>query len=960
MKAPKKLLRREAGIALLTTILLMLLMSSLLIGFVLLITEGQKMSGMNNDYSRAFYASEAGMEKITADLGTLFNKNYSPTAAQLAAIASQPPILNGIVYTQFDGTSGYQLQYPGSPGAPVATVTQIKSGTSPYQGMTALATPYTLTVTARTQQGTEVKLQRTTQTVGIPMFQFGVFCDLDCSFFPGPVFNFGGRTHSNGNLFLAAGSGLNLPDKVTVVSNIVRTNLSNGYPTTTGSYGGAVNVTTGSGGMRPLAYSEGSLTGTLGSPANPAWPALSQGTYQSNIITGATPLNLGIVTLGTGTKPIDIIRRPIPADAPVVTQQRYFAQASIKILLSDNPADIMNMPCIDNTTQPFELGKLSQTWAALQASPDPQITYLRGKLGANLVPLASAGGLAIYTPSSEVAPAGDGYWVAPGIATTAGFLKIEIQLGPSMALSPCGTFQDVTLEVLGLGYVGKNINPTGPVPLLASPILPGLPVAQQAPDAGICPEPFPNALIRLQRIRDNPGPGNTGCGFAGGNILNRAGTDFWPNSLFDTREGAIRDVSPAGTIGAAPAINYKDMVTPGGVMHYVELDAGNIAKWLAGTIPGSGPGSRDPLTAPNDFTVYFSDRRGNWVNGALLPGPWPPLSFTQNETGEYGFADFINSTVASGCPDKGVQPAEDLDGNGFLFTYGQDPGQALKPATLWKYLGGTPWTGGYSPKPGVPNMGTNTSGPAANVFAPYPGCNITNNPSGTAIWPSAYIIHANEARENPTFFFRRAMKVVNGSLLQTGPCPGTTGGAVINCGLTIAAENPVYLEGDYNSNSGGNGWADPHVATSIVADAVTLLSKNWNDVNSFSSPFNTGGRISTDTWYRVAIVAGKGFSFAQPSYGGQDFGTDGGVHNFLRYIENWGGQNLHYRGSLISLFLNHQAVGIFKCCTTVYSPPARDYTFDIEFLQPQFLPPRTPLFRDVNTTGFTQLLLPQQ
>jgi hypothetical protein len=51
---------------------------------------------------------------------------------------------------------------------------------------------------------------------------------------------------------------------------------------------------------------------------------------------------------------------------------------------------------------------------------------------------------------------------------------------------------------------------------------------------------------------------------------------------------------------------------------------------------------------------------------------------------------------------------------------------------------------------------------------------------------------------------------------------------------------------------------------------------------------------------------------------------------------------------------------VFKCCTTVYSPPTRNYTFDAEFLQPQLLPPRTPLFRDVNTTGFTQLLLPQQ
>ena len=59
-----------------------------------------------------------------------------------------------------------------------------------------------------------MKLQRTTQTVGIPMFQFGVFCDGDCSFFPGPDFDFGGRTHTNGNLFLAAGGTLTMKTKL--------------------------------------------------------------------------------------------------------------------------------------------------------------------------------------------------------------------------------------------------------------------------------------------------------------------------------------------------------------------------------------------------------------------------------------------------------------------------------------------------------------------------------------------------------------------------------------------------------------------------------------------------------------------------------------------------------------------------------------------------------------------------
>src|SRR5580704_10840131 len=358
MKAVKKLIRRDSGIALLTTLLLMMLMSSLLVGFILLITSGQKLSGANNDYSRAFYASEAGMEKITADLGTLFDTNYSPSAAQINAIAATPPSIPGIQYVQYNGASGYQVNYAtDTSGNPLASVTQIQSGA--YQTMTALATQYTLLVTARTANNSEVKLQRTTQTVGIPMFQFGIFSDTDLSFFPGPNFNFGGRTHTNGNLFLAAGSTLTLADRVTAVKDVVRTNLSNGFPTTTGSYSGTVNITTspGTASYRALAYTEGSLVGTIGTAVDPNWTNISLGAtnYAGNLrngATGAVPLNLGIVLLGGGTtQPVDLIRRPLAtaSELPAVTNLRYEAQASIKILLSDNPLDITSLPCTDGS-----------------------------------------------------------------------------------------------------------------------------------------------------------------------------------------------------------------------------------------------------------------------------------------------------------------------------------------------------------------------------------------------------------------------------------------------------------------------------------------------------------------------------------------------------------------------------------------------------------------------------------
>jgi hypothetical protein len=310
----------------------------------------------------------------------------------------------------------------------------------------------------------------------------------------------------------------------------------------------------------------------------------------------------------------------------------------------------------------------------------------------------------------------------------------------------------------------------------------------------------------------------------------------------------------------------------------------------------------------------------------------------------------VNPASAAGCPNGAQDTGEDLDvlgGTGF-YTYGQDPTYIMAAGTAYTVLG-----------PGQYGM-YNLAAPG-NLFGVTVGTNaITANPNcvvtvPSKVWPMDYVINANEARENPNPFFRRAIKIVDGNLLTVlGTCPG-----LVPCGLAIATENPAYIFGDFNANSAGGGFADPNVAVSVNADAVTLLSNSFNDVNTFVGPY-TNTDASTTTFYRTAVMAGKGVSFPQPAPLPQDFGTDGGVHNFLRYIENWNGQTLNYSGSIISMYYNRQATGTFKCCTVVYSPPSRGYNFDTDFLTPSLLPPRTPLFRDVNTTGFTQLLLPTQ
>ena len=97
-----------------------------------------------------------------------------------------------------------------------------------------------------------------------------------------------------------------------------------------------------------------------------------RGSLYPQYSTGARQLNLGIVTMGSGaTQAIDIIRRPVAGESSNVTGERYFAQASLRVLLSDSPADIMNLPCTDQTTQPLDLSTLAQpvaNWPAAGAA----------------------------------------------------------------------------------------------------------------------------------------------------------------------------------------------------------------------------------------------------------------------------------------------------------------------------------------------------------------------------------------------------------------------------------------------------------------------------------------------------------------------------------------------------------------------------------------------------------------
>jgi hypothetical protein len=890
--------RRQEGVALIVTLMILMLVSVLMVGFVAAVIADTRASGLDRDQTQAYAAAHAGLEQITSDVNNLFVADFSPSTGQIAALRATPPVLPGFSFIAPGGGagSGYWVQprftdpVTGNP-RPEDPIngSQITSG--PYQGFRGIITPYDITVTARSRGGAEVRMRRTLQTVAIPVFQFGMFSETDLAFHAGAeAFGFGGRVHTNGNLFLAAADGgsLTIADRITAVQDVIRTHLPNGLVTTNG-YEGNVRIPTTiaqnpvNNVYRNLLRTEGSITGTIPpiqvpiAPDNTNWVKLSQGTYLNNIRngdTGAKRLDLPLVADLDGdglpdAAPIELIRRPAQNSnehAGTTAQrnvyaQRFYALASLRILLSDADTDLTSLPLAT---------------AGVPVSLAAGSAYVAGAGLGIRPPLATSAGPAGAGPPANT------YRSPNNTGLINGFIKIEMQQNNGTTPTN-GTWQDVTAEILGLGIAGKNLADNNQAAATAW---------NKLPDgaADTCQEPNPNAIIRLQRVRDVPAFAGGRCGFTGvwPNILtlSLASTDYWPLALYDTREGQFRD-------GVA-----NNPIYIGGIMHYIELDVNNLRRWLAGQFNALGAPSGVNAKNDNGFIVYFSDRRNN--NNAAL-----------NETAEYGFEDFVNLTNGAGTPNQPTRDTgEDLNANGVLDIYGQNP----------------------------------VNIPAGANVAPF---DATSRPWITL--DAAVTANALAARANRPLHFRRALKIVNGGL---GSLPQ---------GLTIVSENPVYVQGNYNSD--GNFVTAGNVPAAIIADAVTLLSNAWNDIKSFRTPSTSTTRVATTTSYRMAIVTGKGIPFPQPAGTDASFGSDGGAHNFVRSLEDWDvGTTTHrYRGSMVSFFVNRQGVGTFKCCDQdAYNRGPRDWTFDTEFLSPSRLPPGTPMFRDVNTLTFRQLLRPTQ
>ena len=380
----------------------------------------------------------------------------------------------------------------------------------------------------------------------------------------------------------------------------------------------------------------------------------------------------------------------------------------------------------------------------------------------------------------------------------------------------------------------------------------------------------------------------------------------FPINMFDTREGLYNDTTSVFDPTSSTAPGYGSNVPWAGVMSMVDIDIANLKKFLDGNFDANMPAIvGTPFYVANNRALRSTDIPQPF-NLPIKSGGW--VFYVSDRRGDFDFDGEYDMEDVYGNNDNILQVGEDINRNG----------------TLQRDL--------------------------TNEAPPYTGAGSNVVADKAAVFEHKY--------------YRRGVRVING---QTIPGIYDTATPANTMGFTVASENAVYVLGNYNATgivSVGTptpstdylpvSTSSADIPASIASDALTVLSNAWQDSVSFTSPFDLAGRQATDTFDRFAMLSGDTLTSlnAAPNQGGGDLKMNGGVHNFKRFLEDWGGNRLSYSGSLINLFNSHNNNGTYKCCNHVYNPPDRNWVFDATFLDINRLPPGTPYFQYVQTTGF--------
>ena len=179
-------------------------------------------------------------------------------------------------------------------------------------------------------------------------------------------------------------------------------------------------------------------------------------------------------------------------------------------------------------------------------------------------------------------------------------------------------------------------------------------------------------------------------------------------------------------------------------------------------------------------------------------------------------------------------------------------------------------------------------------------------------------------------------------------------------GITVATDQAAYVLGEYNSAGTIALGKQP---ASVIGDSINVLSNAYfsaanppaqgSPVNDAQSNASLSTRRATTTTINAAFLGGVD----DTTVGAGAAGYNGGLENYPRFHEDWGGTTLYYQGSFVSLgtpqHVNGSWCGTGSSCN-IYNPPVRIWNYDAQFNNAANLPPLTPRFVYVQQVLFTE------
>lgn len=931
--------RNENGV----TIVIALFVMVVLMGFAALVlsraTSEMRVSASDEAEARTFAAAEGALEDLTREFATKVENKLNITPADVAELKNKS--------IPYFSDNGYTFTIDISQIGNATTITQDRGD---FQGLISLRDQWQIQVTAREDAtGVESEVRRRFFNDRIPIFQFGAFYQDDIEVNDPPLFIFNGRIHTNGNLFTNSnGNDIRYKSKMTIAGELVRDRWKNGaaltsseisnnvwalnttdtdkqIPTTNGSVtcsDGTGGILKDSGGKRNFPYPK--------CVANSSWTSFKTN-FEGNIITHAKELNLPVTRI---KKPlIEMVRRGknvgdvanfggtvrnvalAEDDDGVLSKERFANKEGLRVSLADEKRKLPQ--CANAGTNPCGV--------RLDAPYGNSLGYEPKTMRGGNYKTTPVNGNRLRSGNREV-------WI-----------KVELVRYNSDTLMPEST--DVTEDILSLGVTEPIITNSSPSQLKI-----------QGYDANT----DSRSIIKLQRFAVKGAYAtDTSSTYK---TTQQYGSDYYNFVVRQKCTGLIISLSCSGT-GMNAFAQPVDSTT---------TNSDESAHYENAVFDGSDLlGSLTTKYKIVPFPIQLQDtREGNRANSTTNLGA--------NEVFKNGVMSLVDIDVANLRRFLEGEFNNNFPAN-TPFAQGRN-NQSLKSTDVPVNRG---WVLYFSDRRGDANFDGKY-----NFEDIYPfgndlvdedidddGTILTASNSGGEAPGEDSKVNSGYASVTDHVYYRRGVRLINGKTL---PGKYDYNSPVSTTGFTLASENGVYVQGDYNVNgisvTGGTssttsdkyypqgktdklaGTSDGqlHIPAAVIGDAVTILSNSWDDTKSFAAPNDLAKRVASDTRVRFAMLAGDPITGRSPT-DGLNGKQNGGLINFKRFLENWTGDRLNYSGSLINLFNSFNSNGRHKPNFATYNPPTRDWTFEETFKDPNRLPPGTPFVYFMTFTGFERI-----